>query len=173
MKHIFGNLMVACLMFVASTGVAMAQTQANVQNQRVQRQRPNMEQFAKAQAERIAKTLAFDDNTSKKFIETYCASRKEMAATHTERPDKKRSEMTDADVDKAIRARFQQGHKMLDIREKYYKAYLKFLSPKQIQRVYELEKQDMKHFEKRGQQKRGPQNRGQQRGQNRGPKAQD
>ena len=43
---------------------------------------------------------------------------------------------------------------MLDIREKYYYAYSKFLTPKQIQRVYDLERQDMQHFAKRWHQKK-------------------
>ena len=32
--------------------------------------------------------------------------------------------------------RFAQGRKMLDIREKYYDEFRKFLSPKQVQKVY-------------------------------------
>ncbi|MBR5689906.1 MAG: hypothetical protein IKX17_05620, partial [Prevotella sp.] len=35
------------------------------------------------------------------------------------------------------------SQKILSIRENYYKKYHKFLSPKQIQRVYELEKKGM------------------------------
>ena len=44
---------------------------------------------------------------------------------------------TDAEVDKMMRERFAQGRKMLDIREKYYDEFRKFLSPKQVQKVYE------------------------------------
>ena len=58
---------------------------------------------------------------------------------------------------KAVKADFAQGRKILDIREKYYKAYSKFLTPKQIQRVYDMERQDMQRFAKKWQQKGGKQ----------------
>ena len=38
---------------------------------------------------------------------------------------------------------FPTSDKILTLRENYYKKYRKFLSPKQIQRVYDLEKKGM------------------------------
>ena len=151
-------LLVVCFMMMASTCMVMAQQEPGngKKNGEGKRQRPNMEQLNKSQATRISQSLGLDDKTSQKFIETFCNCRKEMAATRPARPHKKKTEMTDADVDKAIKANFQQGRKLLDIREKYYAAYSKFLSPKQIQRVYEMERQDMQHFAKRWQEKGGP-----------------
>ena len=149
-------LLVACLMVMASTCMAMTQQQQPNDGNKpgdAQRKRPNMEQLTKMQASRISQSLGLDDKTSQKFIETFCQCRKEMGATHTHRQGKKRAEMTDAEVDKAIKADFAQGRKILDIREKYYKAYSKFLTPKQIQRVYDMERQDMQRFAKKWQQK--------------------
>lgn len=149
-------LLVVCFMVMASTCMAMTQQQQPNDGKKPgdgQRKRPNMEQLTKMQASRISQSLGLDDKTSQKFIETFCNCRKEMAATKPARPQKKRAETTDAEVDKAIKANFQQGRKLLDIREKYYKAYSKFLSPKQIQRVYDLERQDMQRFAQRWQQK--------------------
>ena len=143
---------VACLMLVASTCMAMVQ-QPNDGKKPGEGKRPNMEQFTKMQALRISQSLGLDDKTSQKFIETFCSCRKEMSATRPARPQKKKVEMTDAEVDQWIKANFKQSRKLLDIREKYYAAYSKFLSPKQIQRVYEMERQDMKRFGKRGKQK--------------------
>ena len=125
------SLMVVCLMMMATAAMAMVQQEPGEGQPKRNNKRPNMEQFAKMQAQRIAQTLAFDDKTSQKFVETFCNCRKE----------------------KAINADFQQGRKLLDIREKYYKAYSKFLTPKQILRVYDLEHQDMKRFAQRGPQK--------------------
>ena len=51
-----------------------------------------------------------------------------------------RSTLTDAEVEQVIKARFAQSRKMLDIREKYYNEFRKFLSPKQIQKMYNMEK---------------------------------
>lgn len=152
-------LMVVCLMMVASTCMAMVQQQQPCDGKKPgegPRKRPNMEQFTQMQATRISQSLGLDDKTSKKFIETFCNCRKEMAATRPPRPHKKRTEMTDAEVDKAIKANFKQGRKLLDIREKYYAAYSKFLSPKQIQRVYDMERQDMERFGQRWKQNGGP-----------------
>lgn len=152
-------LLVACLMVMASTCMAMTQQQPNDGNKPgdAQRKRPNMEQLTKMQASRISQSLGLDDKTSQKFIDTFCQCRKEMGATRPHRQGKKRAEMTDAEVDKAIKADFAQGRKILDIREKYYKAYSKFLTPKQIQRVYDMERQDMQRFAKKWQQKGGKQ----------------
>lgn len=151
MKKYLKSLLLVCVVMLASINVALAQQPNANQAHPNKKPRPNMEQFTKMQAQRIAQTLALDENTSKKFVETFCNCRKEMGATRVHpQGRKKRSEMTDAEVDKAIKADFQQGRKLLAIREKYYKAYSKFLSPKQIQRVYDLERQDMRHFAKRG-----------------------
>ena len=150
------NFWVICLMMMASTCMAMVQQQQSANGCKPvdgQRQRPNMEQLTKMQASRISQALGLDDKTSQKFIDAFCKCRKEMAATRPARQQKKRADMTDAEVDKAIKADFAQGRKLLDIREKYYKAYSKFLSPKQIQRVYDMERQDMKRFAKRWMQK--------------------
>lgn len=147
-------LMVVCLMMIASTCMAMMQQQQPGEGNGAadgKGKRLNKEQFAKIQASRISQSLGLDDKTSQKFIETFCQCRKEMAASRPHHQNKKRTEMTDAEVDKAIKADFAQGRKLLDIREKYYKAYSKFLSPKQIQRVYEMERGDMQRFAKRWQ----------------------
>lgn len=147
MKKLMKRLMMLCIISVASIGMTMAQPN----DKGGDKKRPNMEQFTQKQAERIAQQLAFDDKTTKKFVETFCRCRKEIAATRKPHSQKKKpSEMTDAEVDKSIKAKFQQSRKILDIREKYYNAYSKFLSPKQIQKVYELEKKDMRHFEHKG-----------------------
>ena len=122
-------MMAACFLMVATTCMAMLQQKPGdgEQPRDGKRPRPNMEQFVKSQATRIAQSLKLDGETSKKFIQTFYNCRKEMAATMKRYPHKKRSEMTDAEVDKAIRADFKQGRKMLDIREKYYAAYSRFL----------------------------------------------
>lgn len=153
-------LLVACLMVMASTCMAMTPLQQPNDGNKpgdAQHKRPNMEHLTKMQASRISQSLGLDNKTSQKFIETFCQCRKEMGATRHHRHGKKRAEMTDAEVDKAIKADFAQGRKILDIREKYYKAYSKFLTPKQIQRVYDMERQDMQRFAKKWQQKGGKQ----------------
>lgn len=45
-------------------------------------------------------------------------------------------EMTDAEVQKMLENRFEKEQKMLDVRIKYYKEFKRFLSPKQIARIF-------------------------------------
>lgn len=140
------NLMMACVMMMASICVAMARPDNNAEGRR---NRPNMEKFSRTQANRIAKQLALDDATAKKFVKAFCDCRREIGGTRLPHPSKKPEDMTDAEVAKGIKARFQQSRKILYIREKYFKIYSKFLTPKQIQKVYDFEMKDFHEFQKK------------------------
>ena len=45
--------------------------------------------------------------------------------------------LTDAKVDQMMKERFAISRKTLDVREKYYDEFRKFLSPKQVQKIYD------------------------------------
>ena len=62
---------------------------------------------------------------------------------------------TDAEVEKAIKDRFAQSRKLLDIREKYYNEFRKILSPKQIMKIYQLEKGNAHKFQKEWKKRQG------------------
>ncbi len=140
------NLTMACVMMMASICVATARQATNGEGRR---NKPNMEQFSRKQAYCIAKQMGFDDATTKMFVKTFCDCRREIGATRIPQPTKKPEDMTNAEVAKGIKARFQQGRKILYIREKYFRLYSKFLSPKQIQKIYDLEMEDFENFRKR------------------------
>jgi Spy/CpxP family protein refolding chaperone len=149
MKKVFSILLTAIMMMAFSTAVS---AQENNGQQPSKKQRMSREQMAEMQAKHIARQLALDDATSQKFIDTFSAYQKEV---WTLRPQgkqhgKKKSEMTDAEVEKSIKDQFDHSQKILTLRQEYYKKYSKFLTPKQIQRVYELEKQSMNRLSKRG-----------------------
>lgn len=149
MKKVFSILLTAIMMMAFSTAVS---AQENDGQQPSKKQRMSREQMAEMQAKHIARQLALDDATSQKFIDTFSAYQKEV---WTLRPQgkqhgKKKSEMTDAEVEKSIKDQFDHSQKILTLRQEYYKKYSKFLTPKQIQRVYELEKQSMNRLSKRG-----------------------
>ena len=132
MKAIIKTIMLAVIM-AAFCGTVSAQAQQG------KKQRISREQLAEVQARHIANQMAFDDATSQKFMNAYCDYQRELWALG-------RKAMNDADTEKAIKNRFAQSQKILDIREKYYERYSKFLTQKQIQRVYELERQMMKRL---------------------------
>ena len=108
-------------------------------------QRMSREQLAEKQAKHIAHELAFDETTTQKFVETFCAYQQEMWALG---PKHKDEPTNDEEAEQAIKERFERSQQILDLREKYYEEYSKFLSQKQIQRVYELERQAMNRLEK-------------------------
>jgi len=102
------------------------------------------EQFAEKQARRIAEAMAMDDATASRFVKTYGECQKEVWAISPKREKGARrnaAEMTDADAEQKLKAGFEHSQKILDIRRKYYAEYSKFLTQKQVKRVYELEKQ--------------------------------
>ncbi|MBQ7269588.1 MAG: hypothetical protein IJS62_07040 [Bacteroidales bacterium] len=99
------------------------------------------EGFAKMQAQKIAAQLAFDEATTAKFTDTYMACQKEIWALGPVKDKGKENAMSEKETEESIKAQFERNEKVLQIRRKYYEEYSKFLSQKQIQRVYELEKQ--------------------------------
>ena len=110
----------------------------NSQPQSNQHQRMSREQLAKAQANYIARQLALDDATADKFVSTYCDCVKEFWALGPRVKQNRKSGNTDAQAQQAIQ--------------------------KQIQRVYEMERQMMRRLsQKSGKGARGGQGRKQMR----------
>ena len=142
MKKILGILMMVIAMMTVTANVC---AQAPNQKQRLSR-----EQLAEKQAQYIAHDLGLDEKTSSKFTDTYTQCQKEIWALGPRPRHKKGEVKTDAQTEQEIKQRFERSEKILNIRQKYYKKYSKFLSQQQIQRVYELERQMMKRFAQRG-----------------------
>lgn len=104
------------------------------------KQRISREQLAETQAQHIAKDLAFDDATTAKFVATYCEYQKELWAIGP-RPKKAQNEtLSEKQAEAQMQQQFSRSQRILDLREKYYKKYSTFLTQRQIQRVYEIER---------------------------------
>lgn len=143
MKRFF-NFLLMVVAFVAFSTPTFAQYNNS-------KQRKSREQMVEAQAKHIAKEMAFDDATSARFIKTFCQYQKDVWALgprHQKPQGQKGQPQSDADAEKAMKERFAHSQKILDLREKYYGEYSKFLAPKQIQRVYQLERQMMQRLSK-------------------------
>ena len=131
--------------FIMGTQVMDAQNREH--GKRQHHKRMTVEQMTDMQANKIIGDLGLDDKTAAKFKDVYAKYMKEMNDLRKEympkKPDVKPEDgkplpmPTDAEVDKMMRDRFKQSRKMLDIREKYYDEFRKFLSPKQVQKVYD------------------------------------
>ena len=143
----FFMLLVACFM-----GMQVMNAQHHDKSKHPGRKRMTIEQMTDMQAKRIIGELGLDDKTAAKFTDVYRKYMTEMDDLRKEGMDfrmrgrmqkgdtlaKMKIQMpTDAEVDKMMRNRFKQSREMLDIREKYYDEFRKFLSPKQVQKVYD------------------------------------
>lgn len=149
MKKVFSILLTTMMMVAFSTTLSAQESNAQ---QPSKKQRMSREQMAEKQASHIARQLELDEATSQKFIETFCAYQKEVWALRPQGRGmhKNRAEMTDAEVEKSIKDQFDHSQKVLSLRQEYYNKYSKFLTAKQIQRVYELERQAMNRLSKHG-----------------------
>lgn len=139
MKNII-RLLLLVVSLTAFSGAVSAQNS---------KQHITREQLAEVQAQHIAKEMAMDDATSRRFIETFCRFQQEIWSLGP-RPKQPHSPMTDEETEQELKARFAHSRKILDLRQKYYVIYSEFLTQKQIQRVYELERQMMERLFKRG-----------------------
>lgn len=138
-KLVLRLIMVMCMMTISSTLVNAQATKPGVQ--KTERQRMTREQLAETQARHIANQLALNDETSEKFTIEYCSYMKELWAIGPRAGKKQQGKMTDAQAEAKTKQDFERSQKILDLRTKYYKRYSTFLTQRQIQRVYEIEKQ--------------------------------
>jgi len=128
MKHIAAIILTAA-MLLGSVSTAEAQRRATKPADRTE--------LARRQAERIADQLAFDATTAERFIDTYTRCQQEKWALG--KPGATTGRLTEAQTDSMLRARFDRSRRLLDLREKYYREYRKFLTAKQVDRIYQLE----------------------------------
>ncbi len=147
MKQIIRTLVVA-IMMIASCATVFAQQ--NAQQRPNQKQRISREQLAEVQARHIAGELAFSDAVAEKFVKTYCDCQKEIWALGP-RQRSNRQGMSEQENEERIKQRFAMSEKILNIRQKYYNEYSKFLTQAQIEKVYEQERKMMNRLAKRGQ----------------------
>lgn len=141
MKTIMKLWLVAALMLMGT---------ATISAQNNKRQRLTREELADKQARHIAQTMAFDEATTKQFVETYTACQKEIWALGPRmkgaRKQANTQQQTEAEAKEDIAMQFERSEKLLQIRQKYYAEYSKFLTQNQIKRVYVLERRMMKRL---------------------------
>lgn len=118
---------------------------ASAQNRRGG-ERISREQLAEKQAKHIAEELALSSEVSEKFIATYLKCQQEVWALGPRQGRQGKASKTESQTESEIQSRFDRSQKLLDIRKKYYAEYSKFLTAKQIDRVYKMEHQMMKRL---------------------------
>ena len=137
-------------------------TSLTLSAQNPKQQHPAKKNYRAMQCEQIVQTLMLDDATAAKFTPIYEQYMTEMRATRNHPSPKKQTKPTteeaakpavkkvptDSEVEQSIKNQFAQSRKMLDVREKYYNEFRKILSPKQIQRIYQIEKHNVNKAQK-------------------------
>ena len=131
---------------VIAIAMLLSSTAVQAQTEQSKKQRISREELAEKQARHIAHELALDDATTQKYVATYCAYQKEVWALGPHVKRHSAANATEAEAEQANKARMEQSQKILDLREKYYKEYSKFLTQRQIERAYELEQQVMRRL---------------------------
>ena len=103
----------------------------------------------------VARELMLDDATTAKFAPLYQkylgdleACQKHCREAYGPKNKDQKTQLTDAQIEKRIEGRFAQAHQILNIREKYYREFKKFLNPRQIQKMYKAEKSIQKRVRK-------------------------
>ncbi len=147
MKRIIRTFLFVIMMAVSYVTALAQQSDLQLANHQ---QRISREQLAEIEAKHIAQELAFSDTVMEKFITTYCNYQKEIwALGPRHRPDKK--DMSERENENRIKQRFATSEKILNIRQKYYKEYSKFLTQAQIEKMYEQERKIINRRAKREQ----------------------
>ena len=135
----FKSVLAVIVLFFSAT--------ANAQQPNRQ-QRMSREQLAETEAKHIAQTLAFNDDVTAKFVTTHCNFKKEVWNLGPRQRHNQQAQSEQMNKNR-IKQRFAMSQKILDIRQKYYKEYSKFLTQTQIERVYEQERKIMNRHMKR------------------------
>ncbi|MBQ8521450.1 MAG: DUF3826 domain-containing protein [Bacteroides sp.] len=150
------------VMLVAALVMGVQVMNAQKENEGLKKvKRITAEKMAEMQANRIISELGLDDAKAAKFTEVYTKYMEELDKVRKDGRDFKKGESkegeqvkperkmpTDAEVDKMMKDRFAQSRKTLDIREKYYDEFRKFLSPKQVQKIFDQGEMNRGKFRK-------------------------
>ncbi len=145
----FKNILMVCGLLLVFHTMAFAQNKGPRDNMR--------HKFAHAQFNEVKKALKLDEATANKFESIYNAYLEELAkqAQHEKQRFTKGAidSLSNEQAEKIIKNRFKRAEKMIAVREKYYDAFKKVLSPKQILVVYQTEtkvaRKAVKEFHKR------------------------
>ena len=105
------------------------------------------EQFINRETDYVAKQLQLEGNTKTEFTALYKKyatelrdSQKAWRNKFAHKNKEERKEMSDAEIEQRIEARFAHMQDILDIRKKYYGEFKKIMKPRQIQQMYKAEK---------------------------------
>jgi Spy/CpxP family protein refolding chaperone len=154
-KYVF--IFVAAMMMGIPTAMnAQDNNQSTTTDVKANRPHLTDEQIVQKRTESMSRELMLDDETNAKFVPVYSQYLKDLMSCRPKRPEMGKrdgqqpqaEQKTDAEIEKMIQDRFEQSQKILDIRKSYYSKFRKILTPKQILKIYDSERDNMGKFKK-------------------------
>ncbi|MDR0754075.1 MAG: hypothetical protein LBF04_01665 [Prevotellaceae bacterium] len=124
------------LIFVLSTALCFsAAAQQKVEKNRKHGEKPDKEEIIEKKCKTVADKLMLDDAAAAKFTPVYKNYLKELSENVDFKKLSDDNITSDSDIDKNVRNSFERTRKTVDIREKYYGEFRKFLTAKQAKAI--------------------------------------
>lgn len=95
----------------------------------------NQEEILQMQSKRMANRMMLNDADAAKFTDLYQKYQKELNGMRERKHDEVTKVLTDAEIEARMKAKWDRQRKMVDVQEKYFKEFRKFLTVKQTQQV--------------------------------------
>lgn len=95
------------------------------------------------QVRHYSEVFELNEEQAQQFGTLYKAYNKQMRAIHDQYQHERTAEgttLTDEQIEQRILDNFAQSRAILDVREQYYQEFRKFLTPSQINQIFEDEK---------------------------------
>ncbi len=95
------------------------------------------------QVRHYSEVFKLNEEQAQQFATLYKAYNKQMRAIHDQYLHERTAEgssLTDEQIEQRILDNFAQSRAILDVREQYYQEFRKFLTPSQINQIFEDEK---------------------------------
>jgi len=141
-KYLF--LMIAAALLAGNFSAVNAQ---NANEAKDGKKQLTEDQIIQKRTEQMERVLMLDDAVAAKFAPVYTQylkdkmdCRKINGKKVEGKKDFKMENKTDAEVDAIIKEQFAQSRKVLEINENYYAKFRNILSPKQVLKIYQSER---------------------------------
>jgi hypothetical protein len=112
-------------------------------------EKADKEMLIEKRCKKIADKLMLDEATAAKFKDVYKAYLSELKQSFDlkKSAEQNNKELSDADIDNNVKNGFAKSRKAIDVREKYYSEFRKFLTPKQARTALNMRDGNKKHKE--------------------------
>lgn len=143
MKHILFALTLLLASLASTTAYAATNDKNNAQ--KVEARSASMAQILGLNA---ANTQRFTNLYAKYNAEVRAAQQQYAKIKPKKNQDAQLVPLTEEQIKVNLENQFGLSQSILNLRKKYYREYIKFMTPSQIERLYELEKKDAEHLHK-------------------------